>query len=152
MLEIETKLSTSFHSQTDGQTKRINQELEQYLQFFVDHRQKDWPEWLATAEFTVNNKIHQVTKVSPFIANYSRELRIEVDIEKKEKVEKTIEFVERMKNVQEVGTVLRKAQEEMKRQANKERKDTKEWKRRGKVMLSIKDLVFKKRLAKKLVD
>jgi len=40
----------------------------------------------------------------------------------------------------------------MKRQANKERRDTKEWKRRGKVMLSIKDLVFKKRLAKKLVD
>ena len=90
--------------------------------------------------------------MSPFIANYSRELRIEADIEKKEKVEKTIEFVERMKNVQEVGIVLRKAQEEMKRQANKERKDTKEWKRRDKVMLSIKDLVFKKRLAKKLVD
>jgi len=91
--------------------------------------------------------------VSPFIANYGRELRIEADVEKKEKVEKTIEFVERMKNVQEeVGIVLRKAQEEMKRQANKERRDTKEWKRRGKVMLSIKDLVFKKRLAKKLVD
>ena len=44
MLVIKTKLSTSFHPQTDGQTKQINQELEQYLQFFVDHRQKDWPE------------------------------------------------------------------------------------------------------------
>ena len=91
--------------------------------------------------------------MSPFIANYGRELRVEVDIKKKEKVEKTIEFVERMKKVQEeVGTVLRKAQEEMKRQANKKRRETKEWKRRDKVMLSIKDLVFKKRLAKKLVD
>ena len=48
--------------------------------------------------------------MSPFIANYGRELRIEADVEKKEKVEKTIEFVERMKNVQEeVGIVLRKA-------------------------------------------
>ena len=47
---------------------------------------------------------------------------------------------------------MRKAQEEMKRQANKKRRETKEWKRRDKVMLSIKDLVFKKRLAKKLVD
>ena len=35
MLEIETKLSTSFDLQTDRQTKYINQELEQYLQFFV---------------------------------------------------------------------------------------------------------------------
>jgi len=44
MLEIKTKLLTSFHLQTDGQTERINQELEQYLRFFVDHQQKDWPE------------------------------------------------------------------------------------------------------------
>jgi len=38
MLGIETKLLTAFHLQTDGQTKQMNQELEQYLQFFVDHR------------------------------------------------------------------------------------------------------------------
>ena len=44
MLEIETKLLTVFHLQTDGQMEQMNQELEQYLWFFVDHRQKDWPE------------------------------------------------------------------------------------------------------------
>ena len=44
MLGIKTKLSTAFHPQTDGQTERMNQELEQYLQFFIEHRQKDWPE------------------------------------------------------------------------------------------------------------
>ena len=44
MLGIQTKLSTAFHPQTDGQTEQINQELEQYLRFFVEHRQKDWPE------------------------------------------------------------------------------------------------------------
>jgi len=44
MLEIETKLLTFFHLQTDSQIERMNQELEQYLQFFVDHRQKDWLE------------------------------------------------------------------------------------------------------------
>ena len=38
MLGIETRLSIVFHPQTDGQTERMNQELEQYLRFFVEHR------------------------------------------------------------------------------------------------------------------
>jgi len=42
MLGIKTKLSTAFHPQTDGQTERMNQEVEQYLRFFIKHRQKDW--------------------------------------------------------------------------------------------------------------
>ena len=42
----------------------------------MEHQQKDWPEWLALAEFAVNNKAHTATKVSLFIANYERELRI----------------------------------------------------------------------------
>ena len=105
----------------------MNQELEQYLQFFVDHRQKDWPEWLMLAEFAVNNKIHSTTKISPFIANYGRELRMGGDIRKKGKVEKATEFVERMKKIQkEAGVALKKAQENMKRQVNKSRKEIKE--------------------------
>jgi len=37
MLGIKTRLSIAFHPQTDGQTERMNQELKQYLKFFVDH-------------------------------------------------------------------------------------------------------------------
>ena len=44
MLGIETRLLTVFHSQTDGQTEGMNQELEQYLRFFTEHKQRDWPE------------------------------------------------------------------------------------------------------------
>jgi len=51
------------------------------------------------AEFTVNNKVHLATKVSPFMANYGRELRVGGDIRKKGKVEKATEFVERMKQI-----------------------------------------------------
>ena len=89
MLEIRTKLLMVFYPQTDGQTEQINQEIEQYLRFFVDHRQKDWPEWLVLAEFAVNNKVHSVIKVSPFMENYSRELRLGANIRRKEKVKKT---------------------------------------------------------------
>jgi len=83
----------------DGQMERMNQELEQYIRFFIDYRQKDWPEWLVLAEFVVNNKVHTATKVSPFMANYERELRMEGDVRKRGKVEKVTEFVERMKKM-----------------------------------------------------
>ena len=85
------------------------------MRFFVEHRQKDWPEWLATTKFVVNNKAHTATKVSPFMANYERKLRMEGDIRKKGRVESMIEFVEKMKKVhEEAGVALRKTQEEMK--------------------------------------
>jgi len=58
-----------------------------------------------------------------------------------------------MKKVQEkVGVTLRKTQEEMKQQADKGRTEVEEWKKSDKVMLSMKYLMFKERLAKKLVD
>ena len=119
----------------------------------IEHRQKDWPEWLAAAEFIVNNKVHTATKVLPFMANYGKELRIGGDIRRKEKVESATEFVERMKKVQkEAEATLKKTQEEMKRYADRRRKKTEEWKKRDQVLLSTKDLVFKERPSKKLIE
>jgi len=53
------------------------------------------------AEFAINNKVHLATKISLLMVNYGRELRMEADIRKKGKVEKAMEFVERIKKVQE---------------------------------------------------
>ena len=119
----------------------------------MDHRQKDWLEWLASAKFAVNNKVHMTTKVLPFMANYRRELRMGGDIRKRGKVEKATEFVEKMKKIhEEAGAALKKEQEDMKRQADKGRKEAEDWKRGDRILLSTKDLVFKERLARKLVD
>ena len=124
-----------------------------YLRFFVDHRQRDWPEWLVLAEFVVNNKVYMETKVLPFMVNYGRKLRMERDIRKKEKVERATEFVEKIKKVHEkAGTALKKAQDNMKKQADRGRKESKAWKKGDRVLLSTKDLVFKERLTRKLVE
>ena len=86
----------------------MNQELEQYLQFFIENRQKDWPEWLAAAEFTVNNKVHTATKVSPFMANYEKKLRMEGNIwERRENLKNAKELIEEF----EQGRIKVKRQE-----------------------------------------
>ena len=94
------------------------------MRFFVEHRQKDWLKWLVLAEFVMNNKVHTVTKVSSFIVNYGKEVRMEGDIRKKEKVESVMEFVERIKKVyKKAVAALKKTQEEIKRYTNRNRKE-----------------------------
>jgi len=108
---------------------------------------------LASAEFAVNNKVHTATKVSLFMANYGRELRMGGDIRKKGKVESATEFMEKMKKVhKKAETALKKIQEEMKRYVDRSRKEMEKWKRRDRVLLSTKDLVFKERPVKKLIE
>jgi len=54
----------------------------------------------VSAEFVINNKAHLTTKVSLFIANYRRELRMDMDLRRKGKMEKATEFAERMRKMQ----------------------------------------------------
>ncbi|MBW0504089.1 hypothetical protein O181_043804 [Austropuccinia psidii MF-1] len=69
-LKISRDLSTAFHPETDAQTERVNQILEQYLQMYVSYHQDDWHTWLPLAEFAYNNAEHSSTKKSPFFTIY----------------------------------------------------------------------------------
>ena len=159
MLEIETKLSTTYHPQTDGQIRRINQELKQYLRMYVNHRQNNQSEWLAMVKFAFNNKVHRVTKLSPFKVNYGRKPRIGFDIGKKGKNIKTEEFVKEIKNRhEEMKAALVKSQEEMKKQANRNRKEIEEYRVEEKVLIGIKDFPMElikretKKITKKYIE
>ena len=69
-LKIELSFSSAYHPQSNGQTERTNQTLEQYLRCFSSFSQEDWVSLLPLAEFAYNNSIHSATKQSPFYANY----------------------------------------------------------------------------------
>jgi len=155
ILGIESKLPTAFHPQTDGQTERVNQELEQYLRMFIDYRQEQWPDWLGIAEFTYNNKVHSSTKMSPFKANYGQDPRMEFEMRRKGKYEGAEKFVIKMKEVQEeVKAALGKAQEEIKKYTNRKRAKVDEYKVEDLVMLSTKDLKYQmvRRRTEKLME
>ena len=65
-LRIKVAASTAYHPQTDGQTKRVNQEVEQFLRLFVNQRQDDWYDWISIAKFAYNDQVHASTQASPF--------------------------------------------------------------------------------------
>ena len=50
-LGIKRAMLTVYHPQIDGQTERINQEIEVFLRHYINYRQDNWTKWLATAEF-----------------------------------------------------------------------------------------------------
>ncbi|MBW0524048.1 hypothetical protein O181_063763 [Austropuccinia psidii MF-1] len=66
-------LSTSYHPETDGQTERVNQILEQYLWMDVSYHEDNWNTWLPLAEVAYNNSDHSSTKKSPFFTVYGRD-------------------------------------------------------------------------------
>jgi len=141
LLEIQTKLLMAYHPQTDGQMERINQELEQYLRVFIDHRQEQWLDWLGTAEFAYNNKVHTVTKTSLFKANYSQDPKMGFEGRRKGKYEVVVKFVERMRKIQEKAkAALGKVQEKIKKFVNRKRREKEEYRVGDLVLLSIKDL------------
>ena len=67
--------STAYHPQTDGQTERVNQILEDMLRACVlDHGPK-WVSCLPLAEFSYNNSYQASLQMSPFEALYGRKCR-----------------------------------------------------------------------------
>jgi len=79
MMGTKQKLSTAFHPQTDGQTERMNQTMEQYLHMYCNYQQDDWAELLSLAEFSYNNAHQSTIKCSPFYANYGYNPRFTID-------------------------------------------------------------------------
>ena len=70
LLGAKQKMSTAYHPQTDGQTERLNQTLEQYLRCYINYEQNDWVKHLPMAQFAYNSSDNEAMKMSPFYANY----------------------------------------------------------------------------------
>ena len=77
---IKRKLSTAYHPQTDGQTERANQDLENCLRQYISWKRDDWVRWLSVAEFAANSAPSATTGISPFHAVYGYEPCMDFDI------------------------------------------------------------------------
>jgi hypothetical protein len=67
--------STAYHPQTDGQTERVNQILEDMLRACVLEYGSKWEDCLPYAEFSYNNSYQASLQMAPFEALYGRKCR-----------------------------------------------------------------------------
>jgi hypothetical protein len=66
LLNIKLNLTSAYHPQSDGATKRVNQEIEVYLSIYCMSHPEDWLHSLSTLKFTHNNRRHAEQTHTPF--------------------------------------------------------------------------------------
>ncbi|SJL05370.1 uncharacterized protein ARMOST_08737 [Armillaria ostoyae] len=143
MLDITQNASTAFHPQTDGQTERVNQEVEKYLRIFINYHQDDWADWLPLAEFAHNNRTHSATGKSPFMILYGRNPRIIPDSPRtpNSKVPAASDFSKAIAQIhKETETALDEAADRMKTQYDKHKRPAREYHAGDKVWLDATNL------------
>ena len=123
ILQVEIKLSSACHSQTDGQTERVNQVLEQYLRCSINYHQDNWIDLLPLAEFAYNNIIQDSTKQTPFFANYGYHPRFDQFHLSTSENPVAEDLATRLLEIQkDIKIKLLEAQEHQKQNADKSRK------------------------------
>lgn len=114
-LGIKSALSTAYHPQTDGQTERENQNLEQFLRVFCNYRQDDWVKWLPFFEFSHNSRTHAATGKAPFEVLYGFLPRMYPSVNPSSKVPAVEECLRQLEEVrQEIKASLTLAADQMK--------------------------------------
>ena len=152
ILGIELALSTAYHPQTDGQSERTNQEVEQALRTVVSKHQDDWAKWLPVVEFALNNRYHTGLKTTPFYANYGYHPHIGSLPRIQSPIESVEDFVSHLHQVQkDTEASLIKASEDMKKFYDRHRNKTPEFQVGDKVLLDSSDLAIN-RPSRKLME
>jgi hypothetical protein len=151
-LQIETALSTAYHPQTDGQSERTNQSVEQVLRTVVSFHQDDWVDWLPMVEFALNNQYKKSLKTTPFYANYG----FHPQIGSLPKIDTPIisveDFIRHIQQVQkDTKKSLEQAAVDMKRFYDRHRGKTPEYEVGQKVLLDNADLAIN-RPSRKLAE
>jgi hypothetical protein len=152
LLGIKANVSMAFRLQTDRQTERANQEIEQYLHIFINYHQTDWSDWLAMVEFSYNDKVNASTKHTSFMLMHGRHPWKGSEPIYRSKLESAKEFVDRIKKVQDnAKAALEKAKKAMTKRYNLRRRKAPTFEVGMKVYVKVEN-IKQARPSKKLSD
>ena len=135
-------MSTFFHSQTNDQTKRMNQTLKTYLRIYCSNEEKDWIKLLLTTQMTINFSYNEIMRTT--LNELLRERMIKQNIFATTFNLTTQSFANKMKsNWDKIKTKLKQVKEKMKKRANIKRRNY-EIQQDDKILLSTRNLTNKK--------
>ena len=142
LLGIKLAATTVYHPQGDGQTERVNQELEQFLRLFINQRQDDWDDLLPHAEFQYNNHVHSATQNVPFLLDTGRIPRMGFEPDQRQsKVESVNEFKTRTEAaLEEAKAALVKSKDDMAKYYDRRRTPAPEYQPGDRVFLDASDI------------
>jgi len=145
LTNIEQRLSTAFHPQTDGSTEHMNQEVLAYLRVFIAYSQLDWLQMLPTAMLALNNHNSSVTGASPFFLTHGYHIepvqRVERISPKNSPAADTETFVQQIQEAQEFAqAVMAWSQQCMEDDTNRSRQAAEVLKKGDKVWLNLKNI------------
>ncbi|MCO5553518.1 hypothetical protein L7F22_007040 [Adiantum nelumboides] len=111
--------NSAYHPQTDGQTERVNQILEEMLRHYIQIRLASWKEYLPLVEFAYNNAPHSVTGMTPFQAAYGHTPLMSTNFVLQHKVALADQLVQEMQDILvQVRDKLVHVQQKYQKQAN----------------------------------
>jgi hypothetical protein len=120
---VQLHLTSAYHPQTDGQTERVNQCLENYLRCMCFNSPKRWHYWLSLAEWWYNASFHTSLQMTPFQALYGfpPPMVDEVILHNCPDITSQEQLRNRQLTLQVIKDNLLKAQDRIKHQADKHR-------------------------------
>jgi len=142
LLGIRLSSSTAWHPQTDRQTKRVNQKLDQFLHLFINKRQDSWYDLLPIVEFQHNNHVHSTTQQPLFLLDTGRIPCMGFEPSQVPSgLEIVNKFMERMKSAtEEAKLAICKSQEDIMRYYNQRRTPAPVYKPGDQVYLDMSDI------------
>jgi len=142
LLEIKLVSFTAWHPQTNGQTERVNQELDQYLWLFVNEQQDNWYDLLPMAEFQHNNHVYSTTQQPLFLLDTRCIPCMGFEPQQNHSdLEMVNEFTERMRMaIKEAKSAIYKVQDDIKRYYNRQRTPAPVFKPGNKIFLNTLDI------------
>jgi hypothetical protein len=147
---MDARYSTAFHPETDGQTERANRVLEEVLRHFIDGEHQNWEDLLPMVAFAMNNSRSSTTGETPYYLNHGAHPNTPITLAVPEGKLPSLDviFTDLDSTLIRVRELLKSAQDRQKTYADKRFRSPHSFKEGDFVMLSTKNLKFKKGVRK----
>ena len=110
LLNTRLRMSIVYHSQTNDQTERTNQSLEQYWRHYINNAQNNWIFLLSMTQLILNFKQSKTTKIASFFANFDKNFNLFESFKKNKSAQSIMKKIDTLKKIHQNITTMQQRQ------------------------------------------